>query len=176
MKRIILALSFFLYSITALADGEFELKGVKIGDSQESINLNDYECSQSVKDKDVSECRSLGHVTIANKKASIKATFYQNKVDSIIAFFSHDDFADIKEAVLIKYGKPNKEEVKTLSNAMGASFDSLNLSWFKNDVFATLIEMQGSIDTSVLAISTNASTKRFSQKRNKRNQENSKDI
>lgn len=176
MKNITILLSVFLISTTAVASGEFELKGVKIGDSARTLDYGAFRCSETSRENYSSECISLEHVTIANKDALITLTIYEYKVDSIMAFFAQEDFQDIKDAILIKYGKPSNQLTNTLTNSFGAKFSSLEISWRKKNITALLRERVGDIESSVLSIYSDAHVKRSSEKKKIKNEENSKDI
>jgi hypothetical protein len=176
MKNIVLALT-IMFSSAAFAEvSMLELKGIKLGDQYEAMDLSQFDCKLSLLDKDAAQCSAMDHVTLAEHKVKMRVLFFKGKVDTIAAFFPHDGFAAVKEGLLSKYGKPTSDEVRILTNGFGAEFESNEITWDYKDEFATLTERANKVDESAIHITNNASIKRYSAKKKKELSEKAKDL
>lgn len=91
--------------------------------------------------------------TIANARAETDYMFFDGQLYFIYSLFSQEDFDDVKQAFLDKFGEPHdsKVKVKEYQNGFGARFTGESLEWSYGVSFIRLEERGLRLDTSTVA-------------------------
>jgi hypothetical protein len=63
---------------------------------------------------------------------------YNDRLLSISASIASDDFLRIQGALIAAHGKPQKEDVRTVQNRMGATFENYIIVWERAGTFIRL--------------------------------------
>jgi hypothetical protein len=94
----------------------------------------------------------------------------EGSVESVDFKFNHYDYLNMAELLKSKYGPPSQEKVATVQNRMGATFDSLEMTWTGRNLTLTFESRAGKIDEGMVHIYS----KKYSES-NKFNAEQYKD-
>lgn len=115
-----------------------DFKGIPFGSDSETVRSALYESIQNWTCDEIEGgalklladkiCRMGDSTYAARPVTSLKAHFYDGKVGAFDMKISPDDYADIRDAVAERYGKP-KEFLSKVTNAMGATFDQRQAIW-----------------------------------------------
>ena len=176
MKSIAISTMFFLYSLISVAASEFELKGIKIGTSFESMDLEVFNCKKSVLDKTYSECNSLDNFTLAGKPAEMRIEFYEGKAYTMSATFKELYYHDIVDAVVLKFGKPKSVSNRMLVNGFGVEYESKDVYWNNKHENIVIYQMLNSVDVSLISLSDNNEDKIEQKIKKKKVQESLNDM
>jgi hypothetical protein len=82
--------------------------------------------------------------------------FYNDLLLSISGSIDSDDFARIRNALTAAHGKPQKEDVRTVQNRMGATFQNYVLVWERADTFIRLTRYTSDIKHGNVVIGANS--------------------
>lgn len=156
MKKYILAFMF----ISSSAFG-FDFKGIELGkvSSYEKVsNTLSIQCH----DEDSGKVWCIGDNTIVGYKAKVVITLNVEKVvENISIKFNPENFENIANSLTKKFGKPNIKN-SIISNAMGATFNQVDMSWKDNISYMRLQKYSGSITEGSLWMVTNERMKELS--------------
>lgn len=72
--------------------------------------------------------------------------------------------ADVKNTLVAKYGSPTTDKTETLSNRMGASFESLTATWTFDDLQIVFLGLASTIEKGVVTISTQRAVQKEAQR------------
>lgn len=75
-------------------------------------------------------------------------------VEQVSFKFAQYDYLKMGELLKSKYGPPSQEKVATVQNRMGATFDSLEMTWVGRNLTLTFLSRAGKIDEGVVRISS----------------------
>jgi hypothetical protein len=126
MKRLFVLILLFAFSIAAVA---FDLKGIVIGEKSNPEAIRKALGIECLEGKDTKQY-CVGESTIAEKKVTIRVQLDKlSNVAGIIVRFNPDDFRNIREALLNKYGKPYVKDASVIKNGMGVKFDQEEIVW-----------------------------------------------
>jgi hypothetical protein len=150
----------------AIAETEIEIKGIKIGMSQ-----NDYEIivpPQRFFDEDNKPIRvkpsefTIAEIPGKHVYSSAGATFEADKLDSFLFFFKSENFDKMLNAVKAKYPKL-KCENSIVNNAFGATFKNINC-YLKDKSGQFKLTKYVDLETSSLSIRSHEYIKRTANK------------
>lgn len=82
--------------------------------------------------------------------------FYNDHLLSISASIDSDDFGRIRDALIAAHGKPQKEDVRTVQNRMGATFENYVLVWERAGTFIRLTRYTSDIKHGNVVIGANS--------------------
>lgn len=91
--------------------------------------------------------------TVANVQTKILVYhFVDDRLFRITVWLPHDGFADVKSAMVEKFGPPKSLTKEAYQNAFGAKFDGETLAWDNGSSAAMLAERLGDVKTSGLVL------------------------
>ena len=73
-------------------------------------------------------------------------------VESVEFKFHHYDYLKMGELLKSRYGPPSQENVTTVQNRMGATFDSVEMGWIGKNLTLTFESRAGQIDEGMVRI------------------------
>ncbi len=128
------------------------------GASRQSVqqHLPSLYCSQN--------CR--GNLMIGTVQVYADISFITGGMDTIVLIFPSDNFPEIRETFLARYGEPTSRRNPRVQNRMGAQFENETLQW-AGDRVDILLTQYGPKLTHAQAVLATAEAQRFSTERNK---------
>jgi hypothetical protein len=170
-------------AVTAMAAYSFaempplEFKGLHpAGDGTPLLTHGAWTCAADQLNGSDTVC-SRKHETIAGADTNlVMVGLKDGKILSIYVFFSQNDFTRVHEALVLKYGPPQKGRVDTKTNRMGAEFASRVSEWRKQSKHMRLEERSGRLDQSTLHISSDEATRAAADHQKNRAGKNKSDL
>lgn len=176
MRLILLCLSFLVFSNS----WAFDFKDIKLGSQLADIESSGRFTCRDIKSPIADQTCTLKFnqkETIAGAKVNLLVLFITDaKLTHVSVEFSHRDFDEVSSAFITKYGEPDKDEMDTAANRMGASFSNRKLTWTDSDSTLKLKERSRKIDISSATFSLNSSVESFEKRSSEQAQERANDL
>lgn len=149
--KIIIIILLFAASTVSYA---FDFKGIEVGKSSSNDEVSKIlmiQCTDDISGKVI----CTGPLTIVGDDAYGYIDLNKDKiVSSIWIKFKPNTFNEISEALIKKYGPPITTN-STISNAMGATFDQVEMNWKNENSIMTLQKYSGKVTEGGLFIISN---------------------
>lgn len=99
------------------------------------------------------DCKQLapGLQRCINAVEGVMADFYYRRLATLYWRFPHDEFSDIREGLIDKFGT-HKTQLARIQNRMGAQFDDEILIWSSETATLELSEYVTSLDNSAVTL------------------------
>jgi hypothetical protein len=135
-------------NINAVSFKDYIIEETKIDDPRVVSMFNCIEAGCLLKDGD--------RETIANHEIKQMYLIFDDGIlQSIDISISNDYFEDVAVAMVSKYGKPTKQTVNKLQNALGAKFNSRALYWEKKTALIKIDEVHKIDESRITFMSKN---------------------
>jgi len=92
------------------------------------------------------------HATVAGVTASLTYRFKAGRLDRIQSMFRREDYVQVREAIIAKYGKPGKVKRAEYENAAGATFNGEECEWDRTQSSIALSEFSTDLEKGELVI------------------------
>jgi hypothetical protein len=108
-------------------------------------------------------CRNRYKIGPAYTDLITVAMSKSDQMNSMQILFSEDQFSAMRAALTEKFGKPASIVPAKLQNRMGATFESVTITWTQPNGYLELVQRDSKIDQSALQLKSNRGLKEFEQ-------------
>lgn len=167
---------FMLFTFQALADEPYAFKNFKLGDNKANLDLHEFQCSPGDGTTADTNCFSDVQLIGGSMAKIALLSFYKDVLMVVAIYFPENNYSTVRDAAIIKYGKPISQKNEPVHNRMGASFDSLNLAW-KNSLSSVTLEQRASqIDESCMLYSSKAYDEELAKRQSQKAASTARDL
>lgn len=146
-----LALVAFLVGSSAHASPDFDVRGVSLGDSFESLKQAHPDVSCSEKDGVVADTLCFLRGFGSAPDAFVAYVIVSGEVESIRILFDSSHYGSVSLAMKSKFGEGNTT-TSSIQNAMGTSFPNSKTVWLTSTQRLTATEREGRVDRSAVTL------------------------
>ncbi|MEQ1662644.1 MAG: hypothetical protein ABL877_08100 [Thiobacillus sp.] len=150
--KILLLLLTILSGINVACADQLNIKGIRLGMSQEEvIALQGAMSCSALKSKSDTGC--YGHATYADVGAKLFVFFKEGKVTAVSVTVDSDDFENVTLALKEKLGKPSFVKTEKVQNLAGAEFNNPSFHWVKNGGILSATKFSEKVTESGISLS-----------------------
>jgi len=102
--------------------------------------------------------------------------FRDEKLVSVYVTIGERQFDEVAKALLLRFGKPARDESSAIQNRMGAQFEQRVLSWIRGGVTLLATRRAGNIDQSSVTLMDNAWAMQQKEERQRSAKDRAKDM
>ncbi len=157
-KTLLCTCAFLINALPAIAAEELNIKGEKIGMTEDELRAMVGEPFSCGATKDLGDgvrhCGRLGTMadTYAGKHVDIMRLFRKGKLVTVyVGGLKPEDFDEVETALVDKFGKP-KEDRSQVHNAFGAQFDTATDTWTTGTAILVFKKRCGKVTDSCLTL------------------------
>lgn len=175
-KRIALVFLFGCGLFGSATASAFDLKGVQVGDD-EAVVRSAFG-AQNCRDprSAIADIVCMMDVDFAGKQANLMVAIYSGRVASVMVHFDAGAWADVRGALVAKFGQPDITQTGTVQNAMGVTFDTETITWRAGDLTLVAKKRAGKVTEGTVEIQSAATAAEFMRRRAAKAREDAAEI